>query len=129
WNVRRVVEENRVAVCQIVDVEPRREAPATKADDLLEAQVNLSVAVGEIRGPAVQRAWSDQVQVYEWTAGHRAADLLRDRGSERIRRGERQVGGQRTTELVGAGVVRGPVEDGAVAKDAANQHVDFRDDV
>ena len=80
-------------------------------------------------GPAVERAGSDQVHVDEWTAGHRATDLLRDRLAGRIRRGERQVRGQRTSELVGAGVVRRPVEDGTVAIDAADQHVDLRDDV
>src|SRR5207244_2686417 len=46
-----------------------------------------------------------------------------------IRRGERDVRRQRATELVRAGVVRRPVEDGTVAIDAADQHVDLRDDV
>src|SRR5262249_49689839 len=51
------------------------------------------------------------------------------RGPIRIGRREREGRGYRTTELVGTGVVRGSVEDGAVPIDAADQDVDLRNDV
>src|SRR5262249_22866957 len=118
WNVRRVVEERRVAVRQVVDVQPRGETLAREADDLLHAKIDRSGAVAVQRAAAVQRAGGDQVHVREWATGQRTADLLRDRSAERIGRGEGEVRRQRSGELVRAGVVRSPVEDGTIAIDA-----------
>src|SRR5438094_8476098 len=52
-NERRVVEQRGVAVRHVVDVEPRRETSAAEADDLLQAQIDRSVAVAVQRAPAV----------------------------------------------------------------------------
>src|SRR6516164_4118346 len=128
WQVRRVVEKGGVAVRYVVDVEPRREAPTTQANDLLEAQVHLSVALAVQRAPAVQRAGGYQVH-REWTACQRATDLACNRGPILIGRYEREGRGYRTSELVGTGVVRGSVEDRTVPIDAADQDVDLRKDV
>src|SRR5207253_4456292 len=84
WNVRRVVEEGGVVVRQVVDVEHRRDAPAAKADDLLEAQVDRTVARAVHVSPAVQRAGGDEVD-REWTTGQRTTELHGDRAPERIR--------------------------------------------
>src|SRR5262245_15938131 len=76
---RRVVEEDRVLVHHVVDVQAAGQPLPAEAHDLLEAQVELPVT------PRIGRARLNEVRVEQRT-GERTTDLLCDRRSRCIRR-------------------------------------------
>src|SRR5215831_15881507 len=74
WNERRVVEQRRVRVPQVVDIKTARQAISAEVNDLLHADIEVPVAVAIDVAAAVHRARSKQIDG-ERTARQVAADL------------------------------------------------------